>query len=111
MLNLAVPLQRYDNEIGVPRAMSQIALLLTAPGVPPLPTGDGAQMTAIMARADWKGNGNATNPQWTGANLLDMLLVQVYRGLFTRDAALVRMLHRPPWLASPIRHIGSFHFF
>jgi hypothetical protein len=111
MLNLAFSLQRYDNEIGVPRAMSQIALLLTAPGAPPLPTVDGAKMTAIMARADWKGSGNASNPQWTGANLLDMLLVQVYRGLFTRDAALVRMLHHPPWLAQVQFAISSsFHF-
>ena len=79
----------YDNEIGVPRALSEIALLLTAPGARPIPTADAAKMTEIMSRADWKGNGNASHPQWTGANLLDMLLTQVYRGLFTRDTKLV----------------------
>ena len=76
----------YDNEIGVPREMGRIGLLL-APDA--LSAQDGAKMTEIMARADWKGRGTVQSPQWTGANLLDMLRIQIHRGLFTNDTALV----------------------
>ena len=79
----------YDNEIGVPRQMGEIALLLSPPGGSALSATDGAKMSEIMARADWLGHGTYSHPQWTGANLLDMLRIQIHRGLFLHNKTLV----------------------
>eukprot|EP01047_Picozoa_sp_COSAG01_P030316 COSAG01_NODE_2110_length_8408_cov_19.542183_1_plen_903_part_10 len=75
----------YDNEIGVPRLMGNIGLLLH----PALPARNGTKMAEIMSRADWRGGGSVAKPRWTGANLLDMLRIQIHRGLFCNDSALV----------------------
>eukprot|EP01052_Picozoa_sp_SAG31_P012344 SAG31_NODE_720_length_12587_cov_15.393114_8_plen_815_part_00 len=83
----------YDNEIGVPRQMGEIALLLGCSHgrgfANALSAADAAKMVEIMARADWKGGGTVSKPKWTGANLLDMLRIQLYRGLCTRSSSLV----------------------
>ena len=74
----------YDQSIGVPRPMGKIALLLSpnasAAGV--LPRADVAAIVKILDGARWEGS--------TGANLLDLLLIQIYRGAFTRDVALLK---------------------
>lgn len=75
----------YDNEIGVPNQMGNIGLLLQ----PALSTADASKMEEIMSRADWKGSGTVANPRWTGANLLDMLRIQIRRGLFANSSSLV----------------------
>jgi hypothetical protein len=75
----------YDNEIGVPRQMGNIGLLLQ----PALSAADATKMTEIMARADWKGSGTVKDPKWTGANLLDMLKIQIHRGVFANDSSVV----------------------
>eukprot|EP01050_Picozoa_sp_SAG11_P023712 SAG11_NODE_4844_length_1749_cov_1.223030_1_plen_94_part_00 len=89
--------------------MGEIALLLQLrrpppagpppPPPPPLSAADGAKMVAIMRRADWEGGGTVSKPKWTGANLLDMLRIQLHRGLFTNNATLVRRAQRVPRLA------------
>ena len=81
----------YDNEIGVPRQMGNIGLLLQ----PALSAADATKMTEIMARADWKGSGTVSHPKWTGANLLDMLKIQIHRGVFANDSnALAQVISR-----------------
>jgi chondroitin AC lyase len=76
----------YDNEIGVPRQMGDIGLLLQ----PALSSEESSKMEEIMSRADWKGSGTDANPKWTGANLLDMLRIQIHRGLFVNSTSLVK---------------------
>lgn len=76
----------YDNEIGVPRQMGNIGLLLQ----PALSLAESSKMEEIMSRADWKGSGTVANPKWTGANLLDMLRIQIHRGLFVSSTSLVQ---------------------
>ena len=76
----------YDNEIGVPRQMGNIGLLLQ----PALSFAESSKMEEIMSRADWKGSGTVANPKWTGANLLDMLRIQIHRGLFVNSTSLVQ---------------------
>jgi hypothetical protein len=75
----------YDNEIGVPRAMGDIGLLLQ----PALSSAEATKIVEIMARADWKGSGTVAKPHWTGANLLDMLRIQIHRGAFVNRTSVV----------------------
>ena len=74
----------YDQSIGVPRPMGKIALLLSpnasAEGI--LSRTDVETIVDIMKGARWEGA--------TGANLLDVLLIQIYRGAFTRDVVLLK---------------------
>ena len=72
----------YDNMISVPSNMGAAALLLSPPESPEaLSAPDGNKMVEIMARAHWA--------DYTGANLLNMLRVQVYRGVFAHNSTVV----------------------
>jgi hypothetical protein len=59
----------YDQEIGVPRQMAEIALLLSGPptsrgeNTTALSSEDIKNMVKLMARANWKGRGSYTHPQ------------------------------------------------
>lgn len=99
----------YDNEIAVPRAMGQIALLLSPNGHAMLSRAEGAEMVEIMARAQWK--------RYTGANRLDMLLIQIHRGAFTRNTTVLSQgfaesfasVTRHHQHEESIQHDNSFH--
>lgn len=69
------------NQIGVPELVGEIGLLLGDA----LPPDERARITAIMRRAEWRGE--------TGTNLTWTVMIQIMRGCLLRDEALVGAMY------------------
>jgi hypothetical protein len=69
----------YQNQIAVPRAVGNIAVLLRNQS--DLSAADAARITTILGRAKWEHE--------TGSNKLDMLRIQLLHGVFGQDVVMV----------------------